>query len=115
MQNKDDPRKASFHKYTNAIGGWGSVHALASILRQERVMLKGPTVLAKQNKPDGFACVSCSWAKPADPHAFEFCENGAKATAWEITSKRVAPTFFAQHSLPSSNDGATWSWKWQVA
>jgi len=23
---------------------------------------------------------SCAWAKPAAPHVFEFCENGAKAT-----------------------------------
>jgi molybdopterin-dependent oxidoreductase alpha subunit len=99
MQNKDDPRKASFSKYANAAGGWGSVRALGAALLKESVLLKGAPVLAKQNKPDGFACVSCSWAKPADPHAFEFCENGAKATAWEITSKRVAPTFFAQHTV----------------
>jgi len=56
-------------------------------------------VLMKQNKPEGFACVSCSWAKPADPHAFEFCENGAKATAWEITDKRATPEFFARHTV----------------
>jgi molybdopterin-dependent oxidoreductase alpha subunit len=99
MQSKDDPREATFDEYTNAAGGWGSVHALGTILRQEGVMLKGPPVLAKQNKPDGFACVSCSWAKPADPHAFEFCENGAKATAWEITAKRVDTAFFTQHTV----------------
>ena len=40
-----------------------------------------------QNKVDGYACVGCAWAKPANPHPFEFCESGAKATAWEITSK----------------------------
>ena len=34
----------------------------------------------RQNKPEGFACVSCAWAKPAEPHQVEFCENGAKAT-----------------------------------
>ncbi|RXZ37080.1 formate dehydrogenase [Oxalobacteraceae bacterium CAVE-383] len=99
MENKDDPRKATFDEYTNAAGGWGSVHALGSILLQEKVMLKGPRILSKQNKPDGFACVSCSWAKPADPHVFEFCENGAKATAWEITSKRADPALFAQHTV----------------
>src|SRR5262249_7844412 len=51
------------------------------------------------NKPKGFACVSCSWAKPAKPHPFEFCEEGAKATAWEITSRRCGPDFFAAHSV----------------
>src|SRR6185312_12504895 len=55
--------------------------------------------LLHQNKPDGYACVSCAWAKPAKPHPFEFCENGAKATAWELTSKRVPPEFFLAHTL----------------
>jgi hypothetical protein len=50
-----------------------------------------------QNKPDGFACVSCSWAKPAKPHPFEFCEEGAKATTWEITNRRCTPEFFTEH------------------
>ena len=44
-------------------------------------------------------CVSCSWAKPADYHPFEFCENGAKATLWELTTRRCKPQFFARHSL----------------
>jgi molybdopterin-dependent oxidoreductase alpha subunit len=80
-------------------GGWGSVGALAGILTQEEVPILGSEILLKQNKPDGFMCVSCSWAKPAEPHNFEFCENGAKATAWEITSKTTPPEFFAEHTL----------------
>jgi anaerobic selenocysteine-containing dehydrogenase len=28
-----------------------------------------------------------------------FCENGAKATAWEITSKRCGPEFFRAHKV----------------
>jgi molybdopterin-dependent oxidoreductase alpha subunit len=56
-------------------------------------------VLIHQNKPDGFMCVGCSWAKPAHSHPFEFCESGAKATAWDITSRRVDPAFFEQHTL----------------
>src|SRR6201994_3500294 len=55
--------------------------------------------LARQNKVDGFACVSCSWAKPAHPHPAEFCEHGAKATAWELTTDRCTPAFFARHTL----------------
>ena len=80
-------------------GGWGSVKALGSILVREHVAVQGSRILLKQNKPDGYACVSCSWAKPADPHTFEFCEEGAKATAWEITSKRLTPEFFREHTL----------------
>jgi molybdopterin-dependent oxidoreductase alpha subunit len=99
MLKEDHPETASFEEYDNPAGGWGSVKALGSILTEEHVLLHGTRVLMKQNKPEGFACVSCSWAKPADPHAFEFCENGAKATAWEIPSKRIAPDFFATHTV----------------
>lgn len=80
-------------------GGWGSVKEVATILLQERVSLASPGLLIKQNKSDGFACVSCSWAKPANPHPFEFCESGAKATAWEITTKRVDADFFQRHTV----------------
>jgi molybdopterin-dependent oxidoreductase alpha subunit len=99
MIKEDNPETATFEGYDNPAGGWGSVKAVGAILNEQHVMLKGPRILMKQNKPKGFACVSCSWAKPADPHAFEFCENGAKATAWEITSKRVKPQFFAEHTV----------------
>src|SRR5450830_510566 len=99
MTTKDIPEQATFTAYTNAAGGWGSVRALGSVLMQEHVVASGARILMKQNEPEGFACVSCSWAKPADPHAFEFCENGAKATAWEITSDRVGIDFFAEHTV----------------
>lgn len=85
--------------YSGPAGGWGSVKAVASILTQEEVRILGSEILWKQNKPDGFMCVSCSWAKPAEPHPFEFCENGAKATAWEITTKKTDPAFFEAHTL----------------
>ncbi len=80
-------------------GGWGSLQAVSSILLKEHVALNGSRVLLEQNKSGGFACVSCAWAKPAHPHPAEFCENGAKATAWEITTQRVAADFFAKHSV----------------
>ncbi len=56
-------------------------------------------------------CVSCAWAKPADPRIFEFCENGAKATTWEITHKRVTPEFFAEHTVADLENGTTVNWK----
>lgn len=85
--------------YPYASGGWGSMKAVATILLQEKAPLTDSRVLMHQNKPDGFMCVSCSWAKPADPHTFEFCESGAKATAWDITAKRVTPDFFEVHTV----------------
>ena len=91
------PRRA--RPYNAPAGGWGSVRSLARALTRERVVASAPPALLRQNKPDGFACVSCAWAKPADPHVFEFCENGAKATTWEITSRRVDDAFFASYTL----------------
>lgn len=91
--------KVSIAPNDSPSGGWGSVKEVASILLQENVALSGPGLLVRQNKPDGFACVSCSWAKPANPHPFEFCESGAKATAWEVTSKRVDANFFHRHTV----------------
>jgi molybdopterin-dependent oxidoreductase alpha subunit len=87
-------------------GGWGSAKTTASLLLHEGALIKGSRVVTHQNKPDGFACVSCSWAKPAHPHAIEACENGIKATAWEITKKRTPPEFFAQHTV---TELLTWS------
>ncbi|MET4186084.1 molybdopterin-dependent oxidoreductase alpha subunit [Bradyrhizobium sp. JR7.2] len=92
-------QKAKIEKYDAPAGGWGSLSAVAHILTQEEVALLGSEILLKQNKAGGFMCVSCSWAKPAEPRMFEFCENGAKATAWEITGKTVTADFFAQHTL----------------
>ena len=87
-------------------GGWGSVRSSGAILLQEHVLVNGSRVVMQQNKPDGFACVSCSWAKPAHPHSVEACENGIKATAWEITTKRTTAAFFAKHTLAELE---TWS------
>jgi molybdopterin-dependent oxidoreductase alpha subunit len=87
-------------------GGWYSLKEAGSILLREHVLLEGARVVRHQNKPDGFACVSCSWAKPAHPHAVEACENGIKATAWEITRKRTPAAFFADHTIAEL---LTWS------
>lgn len=95
---KQDKR---FAEYAHPAGGWGSLHSLGRSLTHERVPLSGSRILMHQNKPNGFACVSCSWAKPAKPHTFEFCEEGAKATTWEITSRRCGPDFFAEHTVRS--------------
>ena len=91
-------RKISTTPYKGPAGGWGSVRSLGNIFRREAVPEIGATTLLRQNKPDGFACVSCAWPKPADHHTFEYCENGAKATAWEITRHRTTPAFFAEHT-----------------
>jgi len=74
---------------------------------QAEVAILGSEILLKQNKPEGYMCVRCSWAKPAKPRPFEFCENGAKATAW-----RSRTSWSHRYSLPSTHtlDPIT-SWK----
>jgi len=95
-QKSDDPQTGTFD---GPAGGWGSVRSLAEILPRERVPPEALRELARQNKTEGFACVSCAWPKPAHAHPAEFCEEGAKATAWELTTRRTTPEFFEKHSL----------------
>jgi anaerobic selenocysteine-containing dehydrogenase len=85
--------------FDHAAGGWTSVREVAHALTEAHIPLLGTRVLLKQNKPDGFMCVSCAWAKPAKPHPAEFCEHGAMATTWELTTARCTPGFFAQHTV----------------
>jgi molybdopterin-dependent oxidoreductase alpha subunit len=85
--------------YDGPSGGWGSVRGISSIFGKEWATPLAIETLMRQNKPHGFMCVSCSWAKPASYHKFEFCENGAKATLWDLTTRRCTPEFFAKHTL----------------
>jgi molybdopterin-dependent oxidoreductase alpha subunit len=86
-------------EYDGPAGGWGSVRGISEIFGKEWSTPLATETLLRQNKPGGFMCVSCSWAKPADPHPFEFCENGAKATLWELTTRRCTPEVLAEHTL----------------
>ena len=94
-----DLDEGSQEDYRGPAGGYGSLKSVTEILVRERIPVKGARALVLQNKPKGFMCVSCAWAKPAVPHPAEFCENGAKATAWEITDKATDQKFFARHPL----------------
>lgn len=85
--------------YDGPAGGWGSVKGMSKILGKERNRPAALAQLARQNKPKGFMCTSCAWGKPAEPHPFEFCENGAKATLWDLTPNRCTPEFFSEHSV----------------
>ena len=102
----DRTRKVTIEPYDGPAGGWGSARSLVEILTREGVPVTGAALLTKQNKPGGFMCTSCAWAKPAKPLAFEYCENGAKATAWEQTRRRATPDLFATHTV---SDLLTWT------
>jgi len=80
-------------------GGWGALNATERQLGRQRILVKGNRALLNMNKPGGFDCPSCAWPDPAKPHTAEYCENGAKAVAWEATAKRTTPEFFADYTV----------------
>lgn len=88
-------------EYSGATGGWGSLKGIVSIYQNARSSPDALKILTGQNKAKGMMCTSCAWAKPANPHTLEFCENGAKATLWEATTQRVTPEFFGEHTVSS--------------
>ena len=92
-------RHPRIKRYDAPSGGYGSAKSVTEILMREGIPVEGSELIAKQNKHDGFMCVSCAWGKPAEPHPAEVCENGVKATAWEVTRHRVGPDFFQKHTL----------------
>ena len=75
-------------------GGWGSMKGMTRIYGETWTSPAVTRSLGRMNKPKGVMCVSCAWPKPANYSAFEFCENGAKATMWELTSARCTPEFW---------------------
>ncbi|VIO77757.1 FdhF/YdeP family oxidoreductase [Bradyrhizobium ivorense] len=98
-------RKA-IRPYHHPAGGWGALKALSAHLIEQRIPVKGAATLGCMNQPEGFDCPGCAWPDPKHTSSFEFCENGAKAVAWEATAKRCTPEFFAAHTV---TELSTWS------
>jgi molybdopterin-dependent oxidoreductase alpha subunit len=92
-------KKPEYKPYGLPAGGWGSARSVGNILRQEGVLASAPVALTRHNKVDGYQCNSCAWVKPANPLPLEYCENGVKAVAWELTAHRCTPEFFAEHTV----------------
>jgi len=86
-------------QHEGAAGGWGSLKGIAVTALHDHAAPGAAQTLKEQNKAGGFMCSSCAWGKPAKPHAFEFCENGAKSTLWELTRDRCTPEFFERHTV----------------
>ncbi|GHC48131.1 FdhF/YdeP family oxidoreductase [Roseibacillus persicicus] len=82
-----------------AVGSAAVISSLAQI-HSHTNPVRGTHALAKLNQKGGFDCPSCAWPDPDGKRApTEFCENGAKAIATEITDRRVDREFFKQYSL----------------
>jgi molybdopterin-dependent oxidoreductase alpha subunit len=91
--------EAIFHPNDAPAGGWGALQATAKALREQSIVMRGSKALLAMNQPDGFDCPGCAWPDPQHTSSFEFCENGAKAMAWEATDKRVTRALFEAHTV----------------
>ncbi|MBD1388362.1 FdhF/YdeP family oxidoreductase [Neiella sp. HB171785] len=79
-------------------GGLASLRStLNEVLRSQRAKDNFKNLM-RVNKDGGFDCPGCAWGDSKDG-AFQFCENGAKAVAWESTARTVDRSFFAEHSV----------------
>lgn len=85
--------------YSKSAGGWGALKSSMKHTAKQKGSLQIALSLLRVNQPDGFDCPGCAWPDPKDASAFEFCENGAKAVAWEATKSEVGPDFFARYSV----------------
>lgn len=95
-------RKVKISSPGQIAAGPRSIQSVARSIWEETHVGRGVKTLFKINQPQGFDCPSCAWPDP-DPKDVskiaEYCENGAKAVAWESGYKRIAPSFFEQFSV----------------
>src|SRR3954451_13708345 len=96
---------AGVGNYQGAAAGLGALKAVANAVRGQKAIVKETRGLLSMNQPHGFDCPGCAWPDPKHTSSFEFCENGAKAVAWEATAKRTTPEFFAAHPVSE-----LWGW-----
>jgi hypothetical protein len=101
-------------------GGYGSLKPVAEILTREGLPVDGMEQLSVQNKPEGFMCVSCAWAKPAKPRRAVFMNRSDMArqglakdelvdltTAVDDGAKRVVRQFqIVPYDIPEGCCGA---------
>ena len=87
-----------FSKKPNKAGGLSSLTSTLKHIIQSQQPQTNVKNLLRANKDKGFDCPGCAWGDEKEG-LLQFCENGAKAIAWESTSKKVDAEFFAQHSV----------------
>jgi len=91
--------RPSIRPYNEPAGGWGALKAVGEALSTQGIVMQGGATLLRMNQPEGFDCPGCAWPDPKHTSSFEFCENGAKAVAWEATARRCTPDVLAMHSV----------------
>jgi molybdopterin-dependent oxidoreductase alpha subunit len=107
--SKDKPAFATSEKLTgirvsspqNIAGGIPAIWNSAKHILGETGLKAGISTLLAVNQFDGFDCPGCAWPDPEEKRSSigEFCENGAKAIAEEVTLARVDEDFFKKFSV----------------
>ncbi|MEU6574839.1 FdhF/YdeP family oxidoreductase [Streptomyces sp. NPDC046805] len=96
-----------FRPYHHPAAGWGAAKSVTRFLIRERELVDGPRAIQKMNHEGrGFDCPGCAWPDDLKGLRLDICENGIKHVTWEMTHKRVDPSFFAAHTV---SELATWS------
>lgn len=90
--------KSAIKPYQPAAGGWGSLEATARFVIDSKHPLKNLRNLLRMNKARGFDCPGCAWGDD-NKSTLSFCENGAKAVAWEATRRFIDSRFFAHNTV----------------
>ena len=97
---EEDLSKIEISDPATSAAGIGGVVASFRHAYTEMGVRRSLKTLTSINQKDGYDCQSCAWPDPdGGRHVAEFCENGAKATAWEATTRRATPEVFARHSI----------------
>ena len=97
---EEDLTKIEISDPATSAAGIGGVVASFRHAYTEMGVRRSLKTLTSINQKDGYDCQSCAWPDPdGGRHMAEFCENGAKATAWEATTRRATPELFARHTI----------------
>lgn len=84
---------------TTAVGLKAVTSSMAHVWGMAGIV-QGTKALRVLNQSGGVDCPSCAWPDPDEHRSMaEFCENGAKAVAWETDARRFTPADFEKRSL----------------
>lgn len=95
-------RKVKINRPAETAAGLKSIQTVAYRIWEETYVGKGVKTLFKLNQPKGLDCPSCAWPDPDAKEVSkiaEYCENGAKAIAWESSNNKLNASFFEQYSI----------------
>ncbi len=92
--------------------GFPAIASVGFRIWEETYVGRGVKTMLKLNQVKGYDCPSCAWPDP-DPSErssiAEYCENGAKAVAWEASKETIGADFFSTYTI---NDLLTRSNYW---